>query len=746
MKNIYFKKYLKQRDKLPDHLREKYGKVYFYAYSDLDTDLKLAENWILLTESEMIVNDRKVAYSSISKVALKDGGSANNLSLLNKHDEIIETIWFSNRQSVCFGQIKYLLENTDKSLSPLAEDADTLYQKSMLAPLLKKQGSTEIAKQKVVWRLLSYMKPYRKEVTIGMVGAIGMTLVSLLPAYLSGRLIDEIIRPFQDGGMKQEEAIKIGFIVIAALATSYLIREFFVWLRLKKMSVMGEKIARDLRKELFEHLQKLELDFYSSRQTGSIISRVSSDTDRIWDFIAFGVVEVSIALIMLVSLSSVLITMDWKLGLMMTVPVPLLIFAIFKHGQRMQRLFLKCWRKWSELTGVLSDTIPGIQVVKSFNQENKEVRRFNEKNENAIEEFNGVHESWTKFWPGLMLSIKFIMISVWAMALPRLLTQEASLNYLSAGTFVSFLLYMTMFSAPIEIIGQMARMMNRATSSAYRIFEILDTPVSLKRTENSIVHDVNGKIEFRDVIFSYDGIRNILKGLNFEIKPGEMIGLVGPSGGGKSTLTKLINRFYDVTSGQITIDGHDVKELELGSLRKQVGIVHQDPYLFHGSVLENICYGSEEVDLPKVIEAARVANAHDFIMKFKDGYETIVGERGQTLSGGERQRISIARAILNDPKILILDEATSAVDTETERNIQEALDKVVEGRTVLAIAHRLSTLRKANRLFVIKEGQIVEVGTHRDLIEKDGEYKKLQDMQNEMHELMHGKSEVTYGV
>jgi len=300
-----------------------------------------------------------------------------------------------------------------------------------------------------------------------------------------------------------------------------------------------------------------------------------------------------------------------------------------------------------------------------------------------------------------------------------------------------------MFGQPIEIIGQMARMMNRASSSAYRIFEILDTRPSLEKSKTSKKIKLQGDIQFKNVLFSYDGVRNVLKGINLEVNAGEMIGLVGPSGSGKSTITKLLNRFYDIQGGEVIIDGVNVKNHELGYLRSQIAVVHQDPYLFHGTLLDNIKYGNSKATLADVIKACRIANAHEFIMGFKDAYDTIVGERGQSLSGGERQRISIARAILNNPKVLILDEATSAVDTETERKIQDALDKLIEGRTVIAIAHRLSTLRKANRILVVKKGEIAEVGTHVELMKLGGEYKKLQDMQTEMFELMHGNTNET---
>jgi ATP-binding cassette, subfamily B, bacterial len=487
-------------------------------------------------------------------------------------------------------------------------------------------------------------------------------------------------------------------------------------------------VARDLRAELYEHLQRLSLSFFSRKRTGSLITRVSADTDRLWDFLAFGVVDVSLSLVMLVGLGAVLLSLDWRLGLVMAVPVPGFCWLIYRHGEAMSSLFLRAWRKWSRVTDVLSDTIPGIRVVKAFNQEAREVRRFGERNQDVTGEFTRIHRTWTTFWPLLMLAVHGTTVVVWVLAVPRLLGGGAPL---SAGTFVSFLLYTTMFVAPIEVIGQMARTMNRATTSAHRVFEVLDTEPEVQDVPEPVrLEPVRGRVTFENVMFGYDGVRQVLRGVSFDVAPGELIGLVGPSGGGKSTIVNLIARFYDVTGGAIRVDGVDVCRLDTGHYRRQIGMVLQDPYLFHGTVLENICYGLPEAPLQQAIAAAQAANAHDFICKLQHGYDTVVGERGHTLSGGERQRVSIARAILHDPRILILDEATSSVDTETEREIQEALERLIGGRTVFAIAHRLSTLRKASRLFVIEDGRLVECGTHHELIaQPGGRYRRLYELQ-----------------
>jgi ATP-binding cassette subfamily B protein len=435
---------------------------------------------------------------------------------------------------------------------------------------------------------------------------------------------------------------------------------------------------------------------------------------------------------MLLGLGAVLISLDLRLGLIMTLPVPILCVAIHLHGERLNQLFLRAWRKWSQLTDLLSDTIPGIRVVKAFNQETRENERFGGRNYDCTDEFNRIHASWTTFWPALMMSVQLVMILVWVLAIPRLL--GGATPTLSTGTFVSFLLYMTMFLEPVEIIGRVSRMMNRATSSAHRVFEILDTePEVVDVAEPVKLERVQGAVELENVTFSYDGVRQVIHNLSFQVKPGELIGLVGPSGSGKTTLINLLTRFYDVTGGRIRIDGVDLRDLDSGLYRQQVGMVLQDPYLFHGSVLDNIRYGMPAATLDEVVAAARTANAHDFIIKLPHAYDTLVGERGHTLSGGERQRVSIARAVLKNPRILILDEATSSVDTETERKIEEAMQRLVQGRTVFAIAHRLSTLRRASRLFVIKDGRLVEHGTHHELLAlPNGTYRKLYELQQEM--------------
>ena len=737
-------RYTDQPPVLPADLRRQIevawggGPVQLYAFADLDHALRLTDRWVALgpehvaevrVDADGRLDMRVFARAAITAVREVPGLSATTLTVLGAPgDPPLAVLRYTQRQRRAFENLRFVLEEGLEGHEVTAGDADREYTESVARPIRDTQALVAGRSGAVLFRLLGYLRPYRRELTLGMSAAAVITFVSMAPPWIAGQLIDRVIRPAQDGTLPLERASMVAWIAVAAMALVFLVRQGAALVRLRLMAVLGEWVARDLRAELYEHIQRLSLSFFARKKTGGLITRVSADTDRLWEFLAFGVVDVSLSLVMLMGLGTVLISLDWRLGLVMTVPAPIFCWLIFRHGQSINPLFLRGWRKWSRVTDVLSDTIPGVRVVKAFNQESREVSRFVERNEAVTTEFNRVHHVWTTFWPLLMLAVHGTTVLVWALAVPRLLGDGAAL---STGTFVSFLLYATMFVAPIDIIGQMARTMNRATSSAHRVFEVLDTEPEIRDAVESVrLEPVRGDVTFDNVTFGYDGLRQVIRGVSFDVAPGELIGLVGPSGGGKSTVVNLIARFYDVSGGAVLIDGVDVRRLDSGHFRRQIGMVLQEPYLFHATVLENIRYGLPDASHADVISAARSANAHDFICKLPYGYETIVGERGQTLSGGERQRISIARAILHDPRILILDEATSSVDTETEREIQEALERLISGRTVFAIAHRLSTLRRASRLFVVADGRLVEAGTHQELLQQpDGRYRRLYEMQ-----------------
>jgi ATP-binding cassette subfamily B protein len=384
------------------------------------------------------------------------------------------------------------------------------------------------------------------------------------------------------------------------------------------------------------------------------------------------------------------------------------------------------------LTAVVGDALPGVRVVKAFANEGREVSRFDRRSEEYAQKEREIHIVWSALSPVVSGMMRVGGLLVWVVGGYMVIRNIDS--RISFGTLVTFGGFLWQFYQPIMELANSNRMVTRAATSAQRIFEVLDTPPEIYSRSAAVKKErIEGGVEFRNVSFSYEGAQPALREISLSVKPGEMIGLCGPSGAGKSTFVNLLCRFYDVTDGQILIDGVDIRDYDVKWLRRQIGMVLQEPYLFHGTIAENIRYGNPEASEKQVIAAAKAANAHDFIVGFPDGYDTMVGERGQSLSGGERQRISIARAILHNPRLLILDEATSSVDTQTEKEIQQALNRLVEGRTTFAIAHRLSTLQAANRLIVLEKGRIVEQGKHAELVDKpDGVFAKLHRTQMEM--------------
>ncbi|HLL89689.1 MAG TPA: ABC transporter ATP-binding protein, partial [Tepidisphaeraceae bacterium] len=589
--------------------------------------------------------------------------------------------------------------------------------------------------RKILWRLLDVAKPYKGRIR----AALALTLLSsaLLPlaAPLNKRLIDDALG---DGTRAIPTSERLSNLVfwIGVLALFTVVTECVNLFRLRLLTTLGTTVARDLRHKVYAHLHDLSLRYFAKRRTGSLITRVTSDTDRLWDFIVFGSVDLVRAVSLVVLIAAVMFWMNWRLALVAMAPIPLLAGITYYRAQTMQRMFGRLWGYWSRMSAVVGDAVPGVKVVKAFANERREIERFDRRSDEYTVQEQAVNRVWVTLQPTVSGLMRLGGTLVMLVGGYMLITDTT--GRMTFGTLWAFHMMLWQFYQPIMELANSNRMVTRAASSAQRVFEVLDTPPEVYSAAAAVTKErVDGRVEFRHVSFSYEGTAPALRDVSFAVEPGEMVGVAGPSGAGKSTMMNLLCRFYDVTDGQILIDGVDVRDYDVKWLRRQVGIVLQEPYLFHGTVADNIRYGNPDAPLDAVIRAARAANAHDFIVGFPDGYDTMVGERGQSLSGGERQRISIARAILHDPRILILDEATSSVDTETEKEIQVALDRLVEGRTTLAIAHRLSTLQAADRLVVLEKGRIAEQGTHAELVDKeDGVYAKLHKTQAEMNATM----------
>ncbi len=581
-----------------------------------------------------------------------------------------------------------------------------------------------IKKWHTLMRIQSYVNPYRVQLTFVVVITVIGVLINLLPPLITERIIDDVLIPLSN--------FNLLVWLVAGLLGAYL----FSWLseigHTALSCWLGFRAAEDIRAKLYRCLQFLPIRFYDKHKVGALISRMTNDADRLEDFIAFEVPYVISNALLLVGIFCLLLYKNWVLTLYVLLPVPPIVLGGIFMWNRLTR-FWRLWSaRWGRFSSHLNESITGIRLVKAFAQEDRESTVFDRHND-ALRQVNvSGNRAWFVFYTITNFLMSFGAFFVWYFGGKQVLGQEFKLGELTA--FISFL---WMLYQPLRWFGDSYNFMLRAFAGAERIFEVMDAPSEPFDNPNARnIPKINGRITFKDVTFGYDPGKPVLRDINLAVEPGEMIGLVGKSGVGKSTMVNLICRFYDVTHGTLQVDNEDVRNVRIEDLRSQIGIVLQEPFLFNRTIAENIRYGNPEASFDEVMRAAIAAEAHDFIVAKPDGYDTMVGERGNKLSGGEGQRIAIARAILHNPKILILDEATSSLDTATEKKIQAAISKLIEGRTTFAIAHRLSTLRNANRLVVLDEGKIEEIGTHAELMGRKGLFYNLVQTQKETSAVM----------
>ena len=602
-----------------------------------------------------------------------------------------------------------------------------------------------LEKGKLLFRLLGYAKPHWKLITLSLLLMVVATTIGLGQPLLMSVLIDDVLNV----GAPSSTDVEVRFDLLALLpvakddpvaALAWLVGLLILMnltvsvlaaLRGYIMARIGQRVTYGLRNEVYTHLHALSLSYYNKNETGRIMASVTQDVGRLQDFISDGLQEAIRDVLTLVIICIILFGLNPGLAALVLLPTPLLVWATLRFGRKLHAIYRPLWRRWASLSALLADTIPGVRVVKAFAQERREVGKFKGRSLDLLR--GELRVAWMRslFGPVMTFVTAIGTIIIWWVGGRDILSGELTL-----GAFVAFTMYMYRFYGPVESLCLLNHRFQRAATSAERVFDVLDThPEVIDQPGAMPMPPIEGRVEFRGVHFGYEEDKPVIEDLNFAVEPGEMIGLAGHSGAGKSTLINLICRFYEPQEGAILIDGHDARQVNLQSLREQIGVVLQDPFLFNGTVAENIAYGHPESSLEQTVAAAKAANAHDFIMNMPDGYDTLVGERGTRVSGGERQRLSIARAILRNPRILILDEATSNVDTQTEAQIQEALERLVQGRTTFAIAHRLSTLKNSHRLLILDKGKLAEIGTHDELIEQDGIYANLCRMQTEMSKL-----------
>lgn len=573
----------------------------------------------------------------------------------------------------------------------------------------------------VLLRLWRFAKPYQGQLALGLLLTLLSTAAHLVPPYLTMPLMDDILIPFQNGQAIDPQLVTL---YLGGLLGSALVAWGLGWWRTYLLALVSERIGADLRTSTFSHLMTLSLEYFGGKRTGDLIARIGSESDRICVFLSLHALDFLNDVLMLVMTAVILASINPWLALVTLLPLPFITWMIHQVRDRLRTGFEKIDRVWGEVTNVLADTIPGVRVVKAFAQERRESGRFQAANQHNLEVNDRINRTWSLFTPTVTLLTEIGLLVVWAFGI-----WQVSQGDITVGVLTAFIAYIGRFYGRLDSMSRIVSFTQKAAAGAKRIFDILDHVSNVPEPVNPVpLKKVQGAISLREVGFRY-GSRRVINNMSLDIRPGEMIGLVGHSGSGKSTLVNLICRFYDVSDGAVLVDGVDIRRYTVSDFRQHIGLVLQEPFLFFGTVAENIAYGKLGATREEIVAAARAAHAHEFILRLPQGYDSLVGERGQGLSGGERQRISIARALLINPRLLILDEATSAVDTETEKEIQKALDNLVQGRTTIAIAHRLSTLRKADRLVVMDRGEVVEVGPHDELMAREGAYWRLYQAQ-----------------
>lgn len=727
--------------------------IVFTALADLGPSGQYQENWLGVTGDHLFVLEgrrstpevvrrarrseplrgewsetgfERIALSDIEAVASESLASSGILTVTTL-GQVRILAHYSNgaarEMHILAGMLKKLIDGKELTDSDFGDDRRRhCPQCGRMYPDEHRQVCPHcLDRRSLTLRILSFVPRYRVQISLILLLMLMGAALNLFVPYIGGRVVfDEVLTA---GGQYEGRLLEV--VLLMAAVQSLALGLNIMHARIN--ASMTAQVICDLKAQVFTAMQRLSLSFFANKQTGGLMTRVNQDASHLQYFFHDGLPYFIVNSLQIVGIITTMLLMNWRLALLLLLPIPLIVYLMRTAFPKLWGLFSRRHRKNRAMNSVLNDTLTGVRVVKAFGREEAEIDRFGFRNQ----EVYGVTVDVGRFTSTLFPLLSFLMglgaLVIWGVGGWQVVRGEVTL-----GTLITFVGYIGMLYGPLDFMTHVVDWWTSCINAAQRIFEMIDAEPDVREVPNPrrLPH-IRGDVRLENIRFAYEPNKPVLHEVSLDVRAGEMIGLVGHSGAGKSTLTNLISRLYDVTEGQILIDGIPIKELAIEDLRRQIGIVLQEPYLFTGSLAENIAYAQPDAGPEAIIRAAKIANAHDFIMKLPNGYETVIGHRGQNLSGGERQRISIARAILHNPRILILDEATASVDTQTERQIQEALERLVSGRTTFAIAHRLSTLRNADRLVVLEKGRVAEVGTHAELIKKKGVYFKLLQKQRE---------------
>jgi len=699
--------------------------------ADIAHDGQFGQRTLEVTRQQVRVAEIGGAVSCLVPVA--DIKSARNeplvgggrLEVVTKAGELVVLLSYSQTHAARFSEAARGIEQLAKGeelLIMLKEEKLRCPKCGLLLP--EKDGVCPacVHRGRTMLRISQFLVPYRKQaIMLGLLSAV-TTVLNLIPPRIQGFLID--------GPLGGKGTLVQLFGLMGLWLGVLVINSIIQVVNGRTIAFLAGHVAADLRAAVYRAIEFLQLTFFDKKQVGAIASRVTSDTDRVWGFLVEGVPYLMLNGLTLIGIVGYLFYINAFLAICILAPVPIVIGIGAFFWKPMSQMFHRVGQKWARFHTHLNESLQGIRVVKAFAKEDLEFGKFRTRNHELRDAGVQVDARWYSIFGAMTFFTALGQLIHWTVGGSMVVRGQLTL-----GDFWSIQAYLMLVYGPLQWFSAINQWFSRAMAGADRIFEIIDMDTE-RYGDRGIHKAIEGEVTFENVRFGYDKSNPVLKGINFTAKKGEMIGLVGKSGAGKSTTINLICRFYEPDAGTLRIDGVDYRDIALQDLREQIGIVLQEPFLFNGTIAENIAYGKPGASFEEVMAASKAANAHNFVLSKPDGYDTMVGERGSKLSGGERQRISIARAILHNPRILILDEATSSVDVETEKQIQEAIGRLIEGRTTFAIAHRLSTLRNASRLIVMDKGEIAEIGTHEELMVKQGVFYNLVQTQTAVNEII----------